>query len=88
MPNPTVWGSIVTYNGLIYYLGGISYRTTAFQNVERYDPLHDKWDKLSLMTSPRIHHGTIVYNDNIYVFGGVDGLPNTSTEVIRISSLK
>ncbi|MFC1766226.1 kelch repeat-containing protein, partial [Planctomycetota bacterium] len=55
-------------DGKIYLMGG---GTTGSAHVDIYDPVIDTWSRGTNMPTPRNNAATAIWNDKIYVFGGL-----------------
>ena len=62
------------YDGKVYVFGGgyYIYKSNHYTagKPERYDPLENSWTDLAEMPVPVLNHGSVVYNDKIYILGG------------------
>lgn len=67
--------SFETKNTLLVFLRALSQTTVLFvsQQVERYDPLIQRWTTVKPMLSRRCRLGVATLNGKIYVCGGYDG---------------
>uniref|UniRef100_A0A1B0BL19 BTB domain-containing protein n=1 Tax=Glossina palpalis gambiensis TaxID=67801 RepID=A0A1B0BL19_9MUSC len=59
--------SAVSFNGLIYSMGGFDLKT-----AECYDPVTKRWSYIAPMNNSRRSFGICTYNDLIYVVSGKD----------------
>ncbi|GBN67275.1 Kelch-like protein 20 [Araneus ventricosus] len=60
--------SVVSVNGFIYVIGGISKNFNLIEDVERFDPRTGKWDLVSRIV-PMLLLKTVALNSYIYVIG-------------------
>ncbi|MGB9595195.1 MAG: Kelch repeat-containing protein [Candidatus Poribacteria bacterium] len=79
MPTGRAGLSASVVDGFIYAMGGqtasgekvfLAERPISLSTVEKYDPITDKWTKISNMPTARYALTTAVVNNKIYVFGG------------------
>lgn len=62
---------LVPYDGKLYALGG--YNRTPLKSIEEYDPKTDSWSvSTCVLSTPRYGGSTVVFDDKIYYFGGMD----------------
>lgn len=72
---PRFYFSSVGIESLIYVLGGVSYGDFDLlpETIEYYSIKYDRWFTLNIpMVTPRAGLSAVTYNNNIYVFGGMD----------------
>ncbi|KAL9954905.1 hypothetical protein ACROYT_G042491 [Oculina patagonica] len=63
--------SLVSLNGLLYYIGGCHYESRSCQNtVECYNPEMDEWSFCAGLNIARCSSGCVASEQNIYVIGG------------------
>ncbi len=70
--------ALVTHQGQLYRVGGLSARNTSEQpadlhsvtDVERFDPTTKVWSKAQPLPQARSSHDAVVLNDRLYVVGG------------------
>ena len=62
--------------GKLYVIGGCDGRSV-LSCGEMYDPNVNYWRPIPLMNTPRMKSGIAVYDEQIYVFGGVSDLGQT-----------
>eukprot|EP00794_Sanderia_malayensis_P008164 gene8165-9037_t len=74
--------SLVTLNNYLYSIGGQSNPKYTLRLVDRYSPLSDVWETVSLLPDPRSHLTAVAYKDKIYVVGGRDQNANTMKSII------
>ena len=68
---PRVYASLVSLNGLLYYIGGICHKSDSCQNtVECYNPELGEWSFCAGLNTPRHRSGCVASEQNIYVIGG------------------
>ncbi|KAJ6774325.1 GALACTOSE OXIDASE/KELCH REPEAT PROTEIN [Salix purpurea] len=58
-------------DGCLYVLGGFS-RATTMRSVWRFDPISNKWSKMTSMSTGRAYCKTSILNNKLYVVGGVN----------------
>ena len=84
MPQNRLAAAAQTYNGSIYVLGGYqsSDNRTAQDEIFRYDGDQEGWTTLSeTLPIPSKGHGSTIYNNEIYVAGGLDETDSAYYEV-------
>ena len=67
--------SMVTVNDKIYVIGGVKFPTPDWYriaSVEEYDPETDTWSEKSPLSIARSYCGVCVFNNKIFLFGGLD----------------
>lgn len=97
IPNPTINLALAAVNGKIYAIGGDNFLNT---NRE-YDPQNNSWKILEPMPTARQHIDCGIFDDNIFIMGGLtswktiskkneayDVLSNTWSEKAAIPSLR
>ncbi|KAL9954904.1 hypothetical protein ACROYT_G042490 [Oculina patagonica] len=63
--------SLVSLNGLLYYIGGCHYESGSCRDtVECYNPEMKEWSFCAVLNMPRCRSGCVVSEQNIYVIGG------------------
>jgi len=87
LKDPRYYFSAVRINKLIYVLGGIRFGDfdSLANDIEYYATEYDWWYTLNIpMLTPRAGLSAVSYENNIYVFGGMDANLNvlTNTEVL------
>ena len=75
--------SVVSLNGYLYAIGGQSERKekSALKTVERYDPGLNDWTPVCEMRFKRCYHCACVYDEKIFVIGGIDDSGNVIEEI-------
>jgi hypothetical protein len=72
---PTGWGSAVQYGGKIFYFGGWGTDPNDTDHISNnlyiLDIADGVWTLGPEAPTPRRYHSAVVYNDNMYVWGGV-----------------
>ena len=72
---PGRWGAkAVTVDNKIYLAGGTD-PPAIFSNFEVFDPVEDKWTKLSPIPEPRMYHNAVYHNSQIYVMPAAKSWP-------------
>ncbi|MBE2280531.1 MAG: T9SS type A sorting domain-containing protein [Ignavibacteriaceae bacterium] len=72
MPNPVAAGQAFTYNERIYVVGGYSSILQSYSpDIQVYDPQTRNWTVAGFLRTPRAYFSLAVYNDSLYVWGGV-----------------
>lgn len=69
-------------NGKIYAIGGYVIKNgenNSLNSVEEYDPATNKWTIKATMNYTRYRFQSIVFNNKIYVFGGISNFKYTNT---------
>ena len=81
MPGSRAFGVVESHNGYIYYFGGISNSTTSvYSTLYIYNIATNSWTTGATMPQGRCDTRPVVYNNNIYIIGGVEnGGGDTST---------
>uniref|UniRef100_A0A1A9WTP0 Kelch-like protein diablo n=1 Tax=Glossina brevipalpis TaxID=37001 RepID=A0A1A9WTP0_9MUSC len=64
------FNSAIALNGVIYTMGGISFR--ALKTAEFYDRVNRRWNYIAPMSNRRHSFGICSYNDFVYVVGGYE----------------
>lgn len=58
-------------NGRIYIIGGLIKQKQFFTStVQCYDPVRDRWTKISAIPSPRYNVKTCIWNGKLLISGG------------------
>jgi uncharacterized GH25 family protein len=79
MQTPLQGLAIVSYDGKVYRVGGMSARNATTEDEEdlhstaefsEFDPATGKWTALSPLPAPRSSHNAVVIGDRLYVVGG------------------
>lgn len=78
---------VVSYEGLIYMVGGCTEFQRFSQDLLSYNPLTGQWNALQLMSVARSQMGVAVLDDYLYVVGG-NNRSQTLTSVERYSFKK
>ena len=75
--------TVVSLNGCLYAIGGSSKldKKKALNTVERYDPGLNEWTPVCEMTFKRRFHCACVYDEKIFVIGGIDDSGNVIKEI-------
>ena len=75
--------AVVSLNGCLYAIGGRSVHKekSALKSVERYDPGLNKWTPVCEMTFKRSFHCAFVYNEKMFVIGGIGNSGNVIKEI-------
>ena len=80
LPIVRMHGSAALNGSTIYVVGGLGADGSAIANVERGtlnpDGTVTAWEELAPLPGRRSHHALVLYNDYIYVLGGLVGDPN------------
>ncbi len=63
----------VAVDGIIYAVGGYNSSLALVGNNEMYDPASDAWTSMARMPTPRAQFGIAIWQDKIFVVGGVTG---------------
>ena len=72
LPTPRVSMSFLSYNGVLYLIGGMDPNSNAVLTLfECYDPNSDCWKTHPSMKIGRYHLGVAVLEGYIYAFGGI-----------------
>ena len=79
LSSPRFYFSAVTVQNIIYVLGGLRFQDTTSaeklftDSIEFYEPEQNKWFRLEInMSTPRAGLTAVSYQNEIYVFGGLD----------------
>ena len=68
--------SCAVYNNTMVIFGGFTTDGEPSNDVFKYHFLENKWERVNPeckeLPSPRIGHSAVIYEDNMYVFGGKD----------------
>ena len=80
---PRLGFAVVSLNGCLYAIGGSSKlkKEWALKTVERYDPDFNKWTPVCEMKFKRCFHCACVYDQKIFVIGGIDDSGNVIKEI-------
>jgi hypothetical protein len=79
--------SITKYEDFLYIFGGRTSQGSYFKQVYRYDIVNDMWESLiDVLGISRVCHSCIVYNDKLYIIGGVDQVLENS-EIVKVFDL-
>ena len=78
MQTPLQGLALVTHNGMIYRVGGMSARNAPGEDDDlhsvdefcRFDPTAKDWETLAPLPEPRSSHDAVVINDTLFVVGG------------------
>jgi len=70
-----------SYGGKIYVFGGSRENGVYLRSAEVYNPSTDAWTRLPDMKYGRGTPGVTVFNNQIYLFGGIDSRPVNTVEV-------
>lgn len=65
--------SLVSYNGVLYALGGFD----GFERLptcEQYNPSQGRWQQISYMINPRSNFAAVTLDKMIFVIGGFNGM--------------
>ena len=83
MLTPRFGFAVVSLNGCLYAIGGQSERKekSALKTVERYDPGLNEWTYVCQMRLKRCYHCACVYDEKIFVIGGIDDRRNVIKEI-------
>ena len=83
MLTPRLGLAVVSLNGCLYAIGGLSEHEekSALKAVERYDPGLNKWTPVCEMTFKRCFHCACVYDEKMFVIGGIDDSGNVIKEI-------
>ena len=75
--------AVVSLNGCLYAIGGQSERKaeSALKTVERYDSGLNEWTHVCEMRFKRYFHCACVYDEKIFVIGGIDDSGNVIKEI-------
>jgi len=75
--------SVATVGNKVYFIGGGTGLTPDTNSVvnQEYDPSNDSWKVKSPMNIRRVGAATAVYNNEIYVFGGLDSASSATPTV-------
>lgn len=68
------WHSSSVLNNKIYITGGVKGTESTFTTLKGsniYDPISNNWEAISDMNFARAFHASCVYNDKLFVFGGI-----------------
>ncbi len=79
MPEPRFSMGIVTYQGLIYLVGGCTHSRRHMQELVSFNPNTSEWKTHANMLVPRSQMGCVVWEDHLYVVGGT----NRHNEVLK-----
>ena len=91
MPAARVWGQFETVGGSLYYVGGQTSGSTAGSALVYYATPNGSGNITSWIAatnglpSGRTQHGATVWNNRIYVVGGIDSGGSTSTNTVYVS---
>ncbi|KAL9954902.1 hypothetical protein ACROYT_G042487 [Oculina patagonica] len=74
--------SLVSLNGLLYYIGGCHESGSCRNTVECYNPEMDEWSFCAGLNMPRCRSGCVASEQNIYIIGGGTKLKLHSTPIL------
>lgn len=87
MPVPVAGGQAVILRNTIYILGGYSDSTGApVQVIQAFNPnagVRKQWHKIGRMKVPRSHFVARVYNNTVYISGGITGFDQQSVTAME-----
>jgi hypothetical protein len=69
-----IWAATAAVNGSVYSIGGSPYQNVidGDSNInQQYDPAQNAWSQRARMRVPRSAAAVAVFNNEIYVFGGI-----------------
>ena len=76
--------SIVKFDSFLYIIGGRLSTGAYFKQIYRYDIYNDVWESIPDVEGlSRVNAKSIVYDNKIYIFGGVDGILENS-ELVKV----
>ena len=81
MQTPRCWFAAVSFDDVIYVIGGRNHGFDALKSVEKYDCIADKWVYVSEMNIERWGHSACVAYNTIFVVGGVNDKSKSVKEV-------
>ncbi|KAE8748819.1 hypothetical protein FOCC_FOCC004413 [Frankliniella occidentalis] len=70
LPEPRFSMGVVSYEGLIYMVGGCTHARRHLQDLVSFDPVSGEWRTLKPMLVPRSQMGVAVLDGYLYVVGG------------------
>lgn len=70
LPEPRFSMGLVSYEGLIYMVGGCSMNERNLPDLMSFNPVSGEWKKLPSMSIARFQMGVAVLDDYLYVVGG------------------
>ena len=81
---PVMSAGIVTLDNFVYVLGGINVKNGPSQSTTyKYDFCTDVWTLTPSLRQPLQRHVAVIFNDNIYVIGGI-GIDNTLIDSVDV----
>jgi hypothetical protein len=81
-----------TLNGRIILIGGIgssgpqaTVKVSPLEETSSFDEdaFNGDWSTAPSLPAPRTHHGSVIHNEHIYVFGGFNSATGALTDVLR-----
>lgn len=86
MKYPVSGGEIIARDSLIYIVGGYSDSLQANVNwIQKYNSDYNSWKIVAGMKTARSGFQVGIYNDNLYIFGGVSGDQDTlSASILEV----
>jgi len=79
LPEPRFSMGVVSYEGLIYIVGGCTHTRRHMRDLISFNPVTGEWSVLAPMLEPRSQTGVAVLDGHLYVVGGV----NKNRSVLR-----
>lgn len=76
---------VVSYDGLIYMVGGCTQHQRHLCDLFSYNPVTGEWSRLPSMSVARSQMGVAVLNGCLYVVGGTDRHNEVLNSVERFS---
>ncbi len=71
LPVTVSWYSVSAIGNTMFVSGGIL-DGQVINNVWKFDTVHREWSQVKPMVKPRARHASAVWNNRLYVLGGVD----------------
>ncbi|VVC37291.1 Hypothetical protein CINCED_3A013809 [Cinara cedri] len=80
LPEPRFSMGVVSFEGLIYIVGGCTRTKRHLQDLLSYNPVTGEWSILAPMLVPRSQMGVAVLDKHLYVVGGI----TSNNEVLNL----
>jgi N-acetylneuraminic acid mutarotase len=89
LPAAVTGAAAISWNGLIWIIGGLNSSGNSINTVRTYDPATNSYATGPSLPSPRDNAGVAILNGHLYLFGGRNrqgGSGNSQTTVWRLQT--
>lgn len=83
LPEPRFSMGVVSFEGLIYIVGGCTTSSRHLPDLISYNPINKEWTPLAPMTTARCQMGVTILGREMYIVGG----NSSNQEVLRTGML-